>query len=385
MTINPAVAIVALLVSPGIAQDCDMRTMFEGDFDSGFDLVVWGDNVFASNYYYDHIRTYDIRNLSGPFRSLDLSAIGSPTIIARDGRTLAASMYDLDAGNPIGVAITRILDNGELTLESFLPLPPELAVYHVDASDGVLVGAAPAGFVFIDIKDPASPSIIGTLQAPTYASWKVAIDGSFVYLLSEDLLQIVDLSLLPAIHVVASVDVPNYLGEIDVEGGLALVQESGGLHVIDVSDPTTPIVLAHEACCHSWLGGGVEIIGNLAITIQAGHGCAHTVAWIVNLSDPASLESFYFDMNGGTGCTDGIIALPDALLTGGGQLTLHEMPSCLCIADVDADADVDSDDFFAFMDAFASRSLRFCDLDSDEDCDARDFFAYLELFARGCE
>lgn len=55
-----------------------------------------------------------------------------------------------------------------------------------------------------------------------------------------------------------------------------------------------------------------------------------------------------------------------------------------CAADLTGDGEADSDDFFAFLDAFAGGDLGVCDLDDDGDCDADDFFAYLDVFAVGC-
>ncbi len=55
-----------------------------------------------------------------------------------------------------------------------------------------------------------------------------------------------------------------------------------------------------------------------------------------------------------------------------------------CPADLDGDNDVDSNDFFAYLDAFANGDIDVCDIDGCQDCDADDFFAYLDLFAAGC-
>lgn len=54
-----------------------------------------------------------------------------------------------------------------------------------------------------------------------------------------------------------------------------------------------------------------------------------------------------------------------------------------CTADFDNDGDLDSEDFFAFLDAFANGDLS-ADIDGDGDLDAEDFFAYLDLFVLGC-
>ncbi len=55
-----------------------------------------------------------------------------------------------------------------------------------------------------------------------------------------------------------------------------------------------------------------------------------------------------------------------------------------CPADLDGDGDADADDFFDYLDAFATGDLAVCDIDGDGDCDADDFFDYLDQFAQGC-
>ena len=54
-----------------------------------------------------------------------------------------------------------------------------------------------------------------------------------------------------------------------------------------------------------------------------------------------------------------------------------------CAADIDGDGDIDAEDFFGFLDLFASGDGR-ADIDGDGDLDAGDFFAYLDLFSAGC-
>ncbi len=48
------------------------------------------------------------------------------------------------------------------------------------------------------------------------------------------------------------------------------------------------------------------------------------------------------------------------------------------------DGDADADDFFFYLDAFATGNMAVCDINEDTDCDAEDFFSYLDLFAAGC-
>lgn len=66
----------------------------------------------------------------------------------------------------------------------------------------------------------------------------------------------------------------------------------------------------------------------------------------------------------------------------GGFVYAFELPDCF--ADIDCDGDADTDDFFAFLDAFALGKLDACDLDRDGSCNPDDFFQFLDIFALGC-
>ncbi|MCC5787728.1 MAG: hypothetical protein JJU33_13630 [Phycisphaerales bacterium] len=66
-------------------------------------------------------------------------------------------------------------------------------------------------------------------------------------------------------------------------------------------------------------------------------------------------------------------------------LNSYEIVTCgpISAADLNADGVVDADDFFLFLELFASGDSR-ADLNGDETIDANDFFIYLNKFALGC-
>ncbi len=66
-------------------------------------------------------------------------------------------------------------------------------------------------------------------------------------------------------------------------------------------------------------------------------------------------------------------------------LNSYEIVTCgpISAADLNADGVIDADDFFLFLQLFASGDAR-ADLNGDEVVDANDFFIYLNKFALGC-
>ncbi len=119
--------------------------------------------------------------------------------------------------------------------------------------------------------------------------------------------------------------------------------------------------------------------------------------WII-VGDAANDQVHVFDTSGnfigtsnipgdipatwGFGYTNGQVFAFDAAL--GGWQGFRIKADDGCPADLDGDGDADSDDFFDYLDAFASDNLPVCDIDGDGDCDSDDFFGYLDLFAQGC-
>lgn len=84
---------------------------------------------------------------------------------------------------------------------------------------------------------------------------------------------------------------------------------------------------------------------------------------------------------------DRIVAAGWAWSFGAGQGDMHlvafDDPGLGCPADMDGSGVLDGDDFFFFLDLFASGDAR-ADLAGNGVIDVNDFFAFLDLFAEGC-
>jgi hypothetical protein len=124
-----------------------------------------------------------------------------------------------------------------------------LAVTGTDAMalDGDrLVLARAHGLDVLDVSDPVLPRLVGSCALPFSSPFAVAIAGDQAYVTgSGDTVSIVDIEDPPAPRPVGLFSAPDaILWGVAVEGDRAYVTESHGLLVIDVSDPTAPVLLA---------------------------------------------------------------------------------------------------------------------------------------------
>jgi len=104
-------------------------------------------------------------------------------------------------------------------------------------------------FQVIDISDPSSPVIIGSVDTPGIAEG-VYVSGSYAYVAdSYGGLQVIDISIPSSPAIIGSVDTPSRAFGVYVSGNYAYVADGyyggdiGGLQVIDISDPSSPVII----------------------------------------------------------------------------------------------------------------------------------------------
>ncbi|MBA2508354.1 MAG: choice-of-anchor B family protein [Nocardioidaceae bacterium] len=191
------------------------------------------------------------------------------------------------------------------------------------------------GTVFVDISDPKRPDVVGTL--PTHSTeggqfWrdiKIYDDHAFIVSEHDDHgMQVFDLTRLRGANGTPATfaETAHYAGvggshnvNINVDTGFAYIVGSdecdGGLHMVDVHDPTDPTVAGcsaengyvHDTQCEIYTGPdtdhqGREICFNSAATFNdfSPEGIINTVG-IVDVTDksaPVLLSSFEYPLDG---------------------------------------------------------------------------------------
>jgi hypothetical protein len=110
------------------------------------------------------------------------------------------------------------------------------------------VTAAYGGLYVIDVSNPSSPNIVGHLDTPGVAE-DVAVTGSTGYVADYSAgLQVIDVSNPAAPAIIGTVDTPGNAFGVALSGSIAYVaDEFAGVHVIDVSNSHVPVILGTVA------------------------------------------------------------------------------------------------------------------------------------------
>ena len=196
-------------------------------FASAYDLVVVGNYCYAANNF--QIVVYDLSGSQLP------SSIGS--VIAPNYR-LAASDDILCSGNGRQFSTIDISVPARPVRLATIELPVPFREIATDG-DFAYVAADEYGLWVVDIRDPAHPRLIGSIDTPGYAIDVAASNGK-VYVADRNSLQIIDVSNPASPAHLASVDVR--AESVTLVGSYAVVCD-GRLTVISMANPAAPRVL----------------------------------------------------------------------------------------------------------------------------------------------
>ena len=110
------------------------------------------------------------------------------------------------------------------------------------SGNNAYVACGSAGLKVIDISNPAAPSIVGGCVTPGYA-FGVSVSGNYAYVAAGVAgLQVVNISNRSLPTVAGSVDTPGAAKDVAVAGNYAYVADGNSLQVIDISNPSSPVI-----------------------------------------------------------------------------------------------------------------------------------------------
>ena len=219
----------------------------------------------------------------------------------------AGDTWDVDiSGSYVYVAdgyYVRIVDISDVSN------PTEVGSYAVgDAAQGVFVSGnylyvadSNAGLKILDISDKTNPTLVDSIYFMKSGTaswqnnyWSVIVSGNYAYVAAYKFFYIFDVSDPSNItHTGGTYSCGNCY-HFDLEGNYAYIASgSGGLKIVDVSDPTNPTQVAvhddyTDGCCVGI--EDVEVNGNYAYATRYDNatGNNHDRLYIYDVSDPTS-------------------------------------------------------------------------------------------------
>jgi len=203
-------------------------------------------------------------------------AIGHPDFLVFGvaDPTVPTLLGRVDVPNPNLLAVagmTALVGDAELlVVDLTVPASPEIMASHEvfgGALESVVSGhhafvAAKSGLRVFDIEDPVTLTEVGALDDSSYAQ-AIAYQNDFVYLVEMyGGFRIVDVAEPTAPVVLSTTPLYPYPDtRIDVAGGFAYVSETDGIVVIGISDPTQPtfVGMASGVEAHDLVADGAHV------------------------------------------------------------------------------------------------------------------------------
>jgi hypothetical protein len=153
------------------------------------------------------------------------------------------------------------------------------------AGSHALVAAGSEGLRVVDLSNPEAPNVVASL-ATTHEARGVELQGSLAYVVLPYAMLTVDVSDPLSPSTLSTFEVPTGGSALAVDGSTVVTLDSYSLaaHAIDVSDPSSPVDVAHFERWGPW---DVETLGSLA-TVFVGtsySGCVASLS-LVDISTP---------------------------------------------------------------------------------------------------
>jgi len=233
--------------------------------------------------------------------------------VGGDGQAIWAddTMYDSDDGNidysiageiglsegivavPIDWGCAGVLDTGDTDGNV-----NATAVYMLDGYTYIVTtnntGIDMEELYIFDTSDQENISLVGSLELG-FNLYDIYVSGNYAYVATNDNateLGIIDVTTKSSPTLVGAFDAPSTANGMSVSGDgtvvyLGTYNNSGSeFHALDVSDPTTPVLLSGVAIVSNPRVYGISILGNYAYLATNGDT---TELVVIDISDPASM------------------------------------------------------------------------------------------------
>ncbi len=312
---------------------------------STWDVEVRGNTAFLADDRFG-LKAVD---LSSP----SLPAVLSSLVTPDQARAIALDEmgeYAFIASFRDGLHIVDVMDPAAPVSVSTLDTPGRALDVAV-SGDVAFVADLESGFHAIDVSMVSTPALLSTLDV---ASSSVEVVGDVAYVGSQTdtgALLLVDLSDPANLTLHATVENLGQVLDVDIDTGEGIAYvaaHNAGFHVVDVSDPTTPVLLTtvDEPGIRFT---GVEIDGNLASFSTPGGFFVYS---IVNPASPSLLKSRIV----GTTNNRKLAVADDVtyLASGPAGLTILDISTCPSAPDFNLDGVIDAGDLAVLLAAWGS-------------------------------
>jgi len=225
--------------------------------------------------------THPKRVAGYPNEAVGFTAIAVAGTRAFIGKHQPARVEVLDISNPAEprrVSMIQVTPNDQVA-------PTDLALHGnhlIIATESVPAG----GLLLFDVSDPSNPRKVGA--AALYGS-KLAVSGDHVYLVGDGV-QVIDISDSTTPRIVATVsnlDLSVSAEAVTVSGNRAYVVGHGGdlngLRIIDVSNPTNPRIQGFTPSLGHWHNKAVAVASDIAFVADGEAGLQ-----VIDVSDAAN-------------------------------------------------------------------------------------------------
>jgi len=239
--------------------------------DYALDVALSGSCAYLANRTYG-LRVYDVTDPTAPVEV---------ATVREDGQTEGVSIHGTTAylaNHYGGLRLVDVTDPTAAAEVGSIESYPDLKQAAMEG--GLAVAAAGNRLVTLDVADPAAPTALATVTFSGYAN-AVLLDGDLAYVAADYRgLKVVDVS-DPTVPVVVGTGETCDAYELDRRGSTVFVAcGSGGLGVVDVSSPTEPLVL----------GSLDDVSGD---TVAAADGVVYMTDYatglsVVDVADPAA-------------------------------------------------------------------------------------------------